>query len=281
MKKMGKNVLLVNDLPGYGKVALATAIPLLSRMGHHIYNLPTALVSNTLDWGKFHILDTTEYMVNTMRVWEELGFHFDAVSTGFLASEQQAKLLAEYCGRLKADGTLIFADPIMGDAGRLYNGITEMKIQHMKELVQVADYIVPNYTEAAYLAGVEYKENGLGRVDVEDLVWKLRAAGAASMAITSAKVEGQPAVIAFDEKSREITILPFEEIPIRFPGTGDIFSALFMGKVLAGKDTAGAAKAAMKSIENMIAEYQKLPEGYKGLPIEMMQSFNTLILPEN
>lgn len=267
---MGKNVLLVNDLPGYGKVALAAAMPLLSRMGHHVYNLPTALVSNTLDWGKFHILDTTEYMKNTVQVWEQLGFHFDAVSTGFLASEEQAGFLAEYCGNLIKQGTKIFADPIMGDAGKLYNGITEQKILHMKELVRIADYIVPNYTEAAYLAGVPYQEEGLSREEAGYLVQKLRETGASSVVITSSKVEGQSAVIAYDEPLDQMEILPFEEVPIRFPGTGDIFSALFMGAVLSGKNTAESAKTAMKAIETMIGLYQKLPETYKGIPLEQM-----------
>lgn len=267
---IGKKILLVNDLPGYGKVALATAMPLLSRMGHHIYNLPTALVSNTLDWGKFHILETTEYMVNTMKVWDELGFQFDAVSTGFLVSENQAKILAEYCRKLKEKGTLVFADPIMGDAGKLYNGITEMKIRHMKELVKVADYIVPNYTEAAYLAGVEYQEKGLTYEEVLHLVEKLKEVCGGSMIITSAKADGQTAVIVYDKEKDKVTILPFEEVQIRFPGTGDIFSALFMGNILDGKDVAESARTAMLAIETMIEEYQKLPENYKGIPVEQM-----------
>lgn len=50
-KTKGRQVLLINDLAGYGKVALSAIIPVLSHMGHHIYNLPTALVSNTLDYG--------------------------------------------------------------------------------------------------------------------------------------------------------------------------------------------------------------------------------------
>jgi len=58
-----KNILIINDMPGYGKVALAAMLPILSNMGHSVYNLPTALVSNTLDYGKFTILDTTDYMV--------------------------------------------------------------------------------------------------------------------------------------------------------------------------------------------------------------------------
>lgn len=31
-------------------------------MKFQVYNLPTALVSNTLDYGKFDILETTDYM---------------------------------------------------------------------------------------------------------------------------------------------------------------------------------------------------------------------------
>lgn len=94
---LGKQVLLINDLPGYGEVALAAMMPILTHMGHHIYNLPTALVSNTLDYGKFEILDTTDYMIHTLDVWRALNFSFDAVSTGFIVTEKQAEMIREYC----------------------------------------------------------------------------------------------------------------------------------------------------------------------------------------
>ena len=77
---MNKKILLINDLAGYGKVALSAMIPVLSHMKYETYNLPTAIVSNTFDYGKFDILDTTEYMKNTLNVWEQLGFTFDAIS---------------------------------------------------------------------------------------------------------------------------------------------------------------------------------------------------------
>ena len=51
-----KHILLINDMAGYGKVATAAMLPILSYLGHPVYNLPTALVSNTLDYGKFKIL---------------------------------------------------------------------------------------------------------------------------------------------------------------------------------------------------------------------------------
>lgn len=55
-------LLLINDLAGYGKVALSAMIPILSHMQYEVCSLPTALVSNTLDYGKFEILETTDYM---------------------------------------------------------------------------------------------------------------------------------------------------------------------------------------------------------------------------
>ena len=56
-------------MPGYGKMGLAGMLPILSNMGHSVYNLPTALVSNNFDYGKFSVLDTTAYMGETIRVW--------------------------------------------------------------------------------------------------------------------------------------------------------------------------------------------------------------------
>ena len=100
-------ILLVNDLASYGKVALSAMLPILSHMGFELFTLPTALVSNTLDYGKFEILDTKDYIRETLRIWQELGFSFDAVATGFLASDEEAELLAVFCAEERKKGTLI------------------------------------------------------------------------------------------------------------------------------------------------------------------------------
>ena len=70
-------LLLINDMCGYGKVALSAMLPVLSHMGYRIHNLPTALVSDTLNYPKFYIHDTTEYVRQSLAIWEELGFEFD------------------------------------------------------------------------------------------------------------------------------------------------------------------------------------------------------------
>ncbi|MCD8009230.1 MAG: pyridoxamine kinase [Lachnospiraceae bacterium] len=265
---MGKNILLINDLAGYGKVALSAMIPVLSHMGHHLYNLPTALVSNTLDYGKFDILETTEYMRNTIAVWGELGFRFDAISTGFIVSQEQASLVASYCKEQQKRNTKIFTDPIMGDEGKLYNGVTEMTVKHMRELVAVADCIVPNYTEAVYLAGMPYQAEGISWEDAERLIQRLRDTGASSVVITSARVEGQDAVIGYDREEDSKFMIPFSYVPVRFPGTGDIFSSVLTGKVLDGCPLRESTAKAMDTVRELIVRNRGNEDKFKGIPLE-------------
>lgn len=265
---MGKQLLLVNDLPGYGEVALSAMMPVLTHMGHHVYNLPTALVSNTLDYGRFEILDTTEYMRNTIGVWKSLGFTFDAIATGFIVSPSQAAMIANYCSREREKGTKIFVDPIMGDEGHLYNGLTKRTIEGMKRLVAQADYMVPNYTEAAMIADEPYEEEGISWVAMKGLLGKLHRMGNGSVAITSARVDGQDAVAGFDKEREEFFLRTFDMIPIRFPGTGDIFSAIFMGHIMNGTPMMESVDRAMTAVRQMIALNRDTKDSFKGIPVE-------------
>lgn len=268
---MSKKILLINDLAGYGKVALSAMIPVLSHMKYEIYNLPTAIVSNTLDYGKFDILDTTEYMKNTLTVWDELKFQFDAISTGFIVSKEQTELITKLCRQKAAKGTLIFTDPIMGDDGKLYNGISEETIALMRKLISVADYIVPNYTEAAYLAGIKYSSEGADEAEIHSIIENLRKLGAKSVVITSIKLKNSEnkCVIGYNHKKDAFFKIDFAEIAVRFPGTGDIFSAVFIGKIMAGEDLYAATKRAMDAVSEMIKQNIDNIDKYKGIPLEM------------
>ena len=264
---MPKHILLVQDMTGYGKVALAAIMPVLSHMGHHVYTLPTAIVSNTLDYGQFQVLELTDYMRKTLQVWRNLGFSFEAVSTGMIFSEEQAELVSELCRESAAKGCMVFADPVMGDEGKLYNGVTESTVQHMRAMTAVADYVMPNYTEAAYLADAPIRDD-LTRAEADELVDALRALGAKSVLITSAKVEGQYCVVGYDHVKGERFRLPFEMIPVFFSGTGDIFSAILTGKVLDGQPLQQAIQYAMEVIRVMILRNKDNEDHYVGIPIE-------------
>ncbi len=280
------SILLVNDMAGYGKVALSVMIPLLSALRLNVYNLPTALVSNTLDYGKFDILETTSYMRSTLEIWDELGFTFDAVATGFLVSEEQSLLVSNYCRACKEKGVPVFVDPIMGDEGVLYNGVTEASVQHMRNMCSVADVIMPNVTEAQYLTGMYMGKRALRKEELLDIVHTLHAMGARSVVVTSAMLE-EPGV-ASEAKEREgdvrhmtlvsergradenarTTLLPYEEIPVRLPGTGDIFSSVLTGRYLNGCTLTESVQAAMDVVVDMLQLCKDNDDKYKGVPIE-------------
>lgn len=274
---MEKNILLINDLPGYGKVALSAMFPILSHMGYSVYNLPTALVSNTLDYGKFEIMDTTNYMKNTVDVWEQLGFSFGCIATGFIVSEEQVKLITDYISKQKKKdpGLYVIVDPIMGDDGVLYNGVDKKVVSYMRELVSKADVIIPNFTEAAFLADCYTDQDALTKEEMRSLVEKLRKKAGGSIVITSI-VEGetdQHMVYGYDKKEDTYFTIPYNYIPVRFPGTGDIFSAVLTGNLLNGMSLMDAVKTAMDSVEILIKVNQNNKDKYRGIPIEECLTF--------
>ena len=274
-----KRILLINDVVGYSHVGMVAMLPILTYLGHPTYNLPTALVSNTLDYGSFNVMETTDYMRGTLPVWKKLGFHFDAVCTGLMFSEEQALLVSDYCRQLSHEGTTIFVDPIMGDAGRLYNGITERQVQLMRSMVAVADLTFPNYTEACYLTGMPFRKEGMSWDEACAMLDGIASIGAKAAVITSANVEGQSCVIGrrsdsplagFPQNNEEGRYfrLDYEEIPVLFHGTGDIFSAVLIGHLMNGQTMKNSTQTAMNVVSNLIEHNKDLPDKCLGIPIE-------------
>lgn len=263
-----RRILLVNDMPGYGTIALPAMIPVLNRMGYGTCHLPTALVSNTLGYGRFEILDTTHYMERTIALWEQLCFTFEAISTGFFASEKQIRMIADFCEKQRERHIPVFVDPTMGDDGQLYNGIGDSTVDAMRQMVHAADYITPNYTEAAYLAGMPYSPEGLSKRELERMVAALTSMGARSVIITSVLVEQKLCVAVYNGESKAISYLPFQRIPASFTGSGDVFSAAFMGSVLHGKSVEDSARFSIHTVTRLIEVNRNCDDQMEGIPIE-------------
>ena len=265
-----KNILIINDMPGYGKVALAAMLPILSNFGHSVYNLPTALVSNTLDYGKFTILDTTEYMKKSIAVWKELGFSFDCITTGFLASAEQVDIIRDFIASQQKEDLLVMTDPIMADDGKLYNGITAETVDNMRRLIGVADVIVPNLTEATFLTGKYVGQESLTRDEAKEVVDGLLSFGPRSVVVTSGMEAetGDHVVWGYNHKNGAYFTLPYEFIKVHFPGTGDMFSAVLVGELLNGRGLESAVRRAMDALETVILLERDESEKNKGIRIE-------------
>lgn len=271
-----KNILIIGDMPGYGKMGLAGMLPILSNMGHSVYNLPTALVSNNFDYGKFSVLDTTAYMEETIRVWQTLGFQFDCITTGFLASAAQVDLLRAFIDSQRKADFLVVTDPIMGDGGKLYNGSTPQTVDNMRRFVGAADVIVPNLTEAEFLTGLYKGEELLTGAQARRILDGLRALGPRSAVITSGREEGGRHVVwGFDGRTGEYFTVPYRFIKAHFPGTGDIFTSLLTGQLLSGRSLPQAVKKAVDLLERLIFLEQDVAERNNGIRIEKYLSVLT------
>ena len=274
-----KQILLVNDVVGYSHVGMVAMLPILTYLGHPVYNLPTALVSNTLDYGHFNVMETTDYMRGTLPVWKKLGFRFDAVCTGLMFSEEQARLVSDYCRSLRDEGTTVFVDPIMGDGGRLYNDISDRQVELMRDMVSVADLTFPNYTEACYLTGTPFRHDGMSWDEACRMLDAIAALGAKAVVITSAKVDGQSCVVGRRSDVRLAGIaqehgdgryfrIDYDEIPLTFPGTGDIFSSVLIGHLMNGETLRQSTQTAMNVVSRLIDRNRHQDDIRLGIPIE-------------
>ena len=69
---------------------------------------------------------------------------------------------------------------------------------------------------------------------VDDLV----KMGAKNIAISSCIADGQDCIAIYDHSKKSKQLLPYERIPVKIGGTGDVFSAMIMADVMNGIDFA-------------------------------------------
>lgn len=247
-------VATVQDLSGYGRCALTVAIPILSTMGIQVCPIPTAILStHTGGFGKPVFHDLTEMIDGVIEHWEALDLQFDALYSGFLGNEQQINQVIQLFHTFKKDNTFTLVDPVMGDGGKLYSTYTPVMQEQMKRLVRVADIVTPNLTEMYFLLDEVYKEDALSEEEVVSYVKRLAAMGPKQVVLKGVKLlSGQKANIAYDKGIENYFVIPYEEIPAHYPGTGDAFSSVLVGALIRGKRLEEAVDVAAAFVRHAV-----------------------------
>ena len=133
----------------------------LSAMGVQCVPVPTALLStHTGGFSGMYFRETDEEIPRIADHFDEIGLRFDAVYTGFLGSERQADIIADFIRRFgESDGKggtpTVLVDPVLGDDGELYHTCTPALTAAMTRLCAAADVITPNITEACLMCGID------------------------------------------------------------------------------------------------------------------------------
>ncbi len=263
---MYNKILLIGDTVSACKVALSAMVPVIGAKGHSVYTLPTAIVSNTFGYKKVAQVSTGDYVAESIAAWEELGFEFDAVFVGYVTDKNQAKAIIDYCKKSKDKGVKIFHDPVMGEKCHLYWGIGEEVADIHKELLPLTDCTFPSWTEAACLTGRDFSDDNVTKEDIFLLIDDLIAMGCSNMAISSCIADGKHCVAVYDGKEKQL--IPYERIPVKIGGTGDVFSAMIIAEIMNGQNLVSAVRYTTAKIHAMISLEKDKEEKLRGLDLE-------------
>lgn len=249
MKNVPLRVVAIHDLSGFGRCSLSVILPTLSAMGVQVCPVPTAVLStHTGGFGEVEIRDLTDYILPCLKHYKRLDLNFDCIYSGFLGSVDQIDHCLEFFRAFPDALTVV--DPVMGDNGKPYRTNTPQMRSRMRELVQKADIITPNLTEAHMLLQSEYSFDPLSRSMAKSMLVRLSELGPKNVVITGVPLaSGEMANIGYDQERNSFWLVVCDYVPASYPGTGDIFASVLTGAYLSGDSLPMAMDRASHFVE--------------------------------
>jgi len=257
-----KRALAIHDISCIGRCSITVALPILSAAGIDTGVLPTAVLStHTGGFQGYTYRDLTDDIPPIAAHWQSLGLSFDALYSGFLGSYQQIGLIADLFQTFKTTKNLILVDPVMGDNGTLYSVYTSEMAQGMRKLCSLADLIVPNCTEAAFLLDRPYSVPRTEEA-VRELLSALTGLGARQAVLTGIALrEGHLGAACYDRETGNFFYTDDTYVEGFFHGTGDVFSSGLLAALLSGfslpKALSLAVRYTHRCIEYTVEEGQE------------------------
>ena len=253
-------VAAVHDMCGYGKCSLGVAIPVLSAAGIDVCPVPTALFSAHTKFPVFYMHDTTEMLNEYLDAWREEHVDLDGIYSGFLGSAEQVavikRLYAEY------PHALHIVDPVMGDGGVKYPPYTDELCAAMAELVDGADVLTPNLTEASILTGIPYQGQDVSVEFIQQNANELLEMGAKAVVIKGVVHEGESIIRNYIATADEPQVVEVssELLPYMLHGTGDLFASVLTAAVYTGRSLREAVEFAGELVRDAMRITREQPD---------------------
>lgn len=262
-KCMGyKRILTIQDISCVGQCSMTVALPILSACGHETCILPTAVLStHTGGFGK-----PVVQHLNTDGMWQhwkEQGISFDAILVGYLGSIRAVETVSEILDTMLAPGGVSIVDPAMADHGKLYSGFDPGYAAAMQKLCEKADIMLPNITEAAMMAGMEYRAE-FDEAYVGALLTRL---GGRDVVLTGVGFSSEQTGAAV-RRDGEISAHHHRRLARNFHGTGDMFAACFTGCLMQEKSIEEAVRIASEFVCRSIQATIESPAHWYGVKFE-------------
>lgn len=223
-----KRILTIQDISCVGRCSLTVALPVLSACGFETAILPTAVLStHTGGFGTPAVVHLDSRLEEIIAHWKSRDIFFDVILVGYLGSIGAVNAAQTVISELKSRDGIAIVDPAMGDRGRLYSGITGEYAREMKGLCAMADVLVPNITEAAWLTGMSYRE----KLDPEYVKSLLERLENECTVITGISYEEGKNGVVFHNGAQQGAYF-HRQLEGHYHGTGDLFAAALTGALM-------------------------------------------------
>lgn len=262
-----KKILTIQDISCVGQCSLTVALPILSACGHETCILPSAVLStHTAGFSGFTFRDLTDDIPAITAHWKKEGIAFDGIYTGYLGSTKQVAYVKEILDTMGAKSAVRVVDPAFADNGKLYPIFDDVYVAAMRTLCPSADVLVPNITEACFLAGVEYRET-YDENYILGLLKSLSALGCDTIVLTGVGyAPGKTGVVVYEKG--DLHYYEHKKIAKGCHGTGDVYASAFVGALMQGKTLVESAKIAADYTVLCIENTQGDPNHWYGVKFE-------------
>lgn len=243
------DVLLVSSHVARGSVGNRAMGFALERLGHAVWEVPTVILPHHPGHGPApRIVASQEDFAALAQALErapELA-RIGGIVTGYFATPAQVAAAARLVAAVKRanPAALYLCDPVLGDGDALYVG--EAIAEAVRDrLMPAADVATPNAFECRWLAGAT---DGAG--DLAALAARLPAA---AVVVTSAPalMRGHTGNLVLGAGEAVLAEHPLVDSAAK--GTGDLFAALVLARLLEGRMLPKAVEMAAASVFEIVA----------------------------
>lgn len=252
-----KKIAVINDISGFGRCSIAVAMPIISAMKIQCCPVPTSIFSNHTGFPEYFFDDYTEKMPEYIAQWKKLGLEFEGITSGFLGSREQIGIVRNFIRDFRTERTTVIVDPVMGDYGKPYATYTSELCQEMKQLVEYADILTPNLTEACILTDTPYKDGHWSIKEILAMAEKLQERGPAKVVVTGIR-QGDFVANLVCEKGKELRVLRSHKVGTERSGTGDVFAAIIAADAVNGVPFDVSVKKASNFVKQCILRSEEL-----------------------
>lgn len=248
-------ILAISSQVASGHVGLSAMVPALQRLGHEVIAIPTVVLSNHP--GHPHCAGFRTAPEKLLAILEALAANgrltgIDTIISGYLPTADHAGFVKAAVERIRTNAprARYICDPVLGDDPKgLY--IEEAAANAIRtDLIPLADLIVPNRFELAWLSGRDVTSPGEAIAAARSVT----QAGALVTSVPEPALDGQPAtlmnLLISNDRITACRTGVIEKVP---HGTGDLFTALF-----AAASNLGLATARLSEVINQSAGQPEL-----------------------